>query len=185
MRKRQSEMSRAPPIDVKRTKDGLDFQFIRRQHAQRFVSLLHSLAPCRSKASSSLVAANAKTGTSNVRHTWSVEVAAVCRGDLVHLPRSLTAHASVSRWAIVTGVAGEGTHAQRLPFQPSDCLLPTARCPLPASNCPLPTAHCPLPTARCPLPAARCPMPTAHCPLPASCNPTGQPSLVGTRADST
>ena len=60
-----------------RTKEGLDFLFLRRQHAQRFVTLLHSLAPCRSKASSSVVATNAKTGASNVKHVWSVEVAKV------------------------------------------------------------------------------------------------------------
>jgi nonsense-mediated mRNA decay protein 3 len=51
MLKRSSEMGRAPPMEVKRTRDGLDFLFSRRQHAQRFVSLLHALAPCRSKAS--------------------------------------------------------------------------------------------------------------------------------------
>ena len=87
MLKRQRELGRAPPVEVKRTKDGLDFLFLRRQHAQRFVSLLHALAPCRSKQSTSVVATNAKTGTSNVKHVWSVEVsvprslACVCERD--------------------------------------------------------------------------------------------------------
>lgn len=107
MIKRQAELGRSPPMDVRRTKDGLDFHFARRQHAQRFVSLLHSLAPCRSKASSAVIAANSKLGTSNVRHTWSVEVAPINRGDLVRVPRSIAGGAAGgSPWAIVTAVGG-------------------------------------------------------------------------------
>ena len=102
MIKRQGELGRAPPMEVKRTRDGLDFHFARRQHAQRFVSLLHSLAPCRSKASSSVVATNTKTGISNVKHTWSVEVAPICRGDLVRAPK----HVAGSGWALVGAVGG-------------------------------------------------------------------------------
>ena len=104
MVKRQAELGRAPPVEVKRTKDGLDFLFLRRQYAQRFVTLLHSLAPCRSKTSNSVVATNSKTGTSNVKHVWSVEVAPVCRGDLVRLPKSVAAGGE--RLALVSSVGG-------------------------------------------------------------------------------
>lgn len=62
MLRRQAQLGRAPPVEVKRVKEGLDFIFLRRQHAQRFVSLLHALAPCRSKSSTSVVATNSKTG---------------------------------------------------------------------------------------------------------------------------
>ena len=108
MLKRQSELGKAPPIGVKRTKEGLDFHFLRRQHAQRFVSLLHALAPCKSKSSSSVVATNAKQGTSNVKHTWSVEVAPICKGDLVLLPKSGNFQLPVGgqRWALVGAVGG-------------------------------------------------------------------------------
>lgn len=104
MRRRQQEVRAA--VDIKRTKEGLDFTFQRRQQAQRFVNLLHSIAPCRTKASASVVAANAKTGTSNVKHTWAVEVAPCCRGDLLLLPKALAGHTApgASRWALVTHV---------------------------------------------------------------------------------
>ena len=110
MRRRQHEVRAA--IDIKRTKEGLDLTFLRRQDAQRFVHLLHSIAPCRTKASASVVATNAKTGTSNVKHTWSVEVAPCCRGDLVLLPKGCAggpAGGGRSRWAIVTAV-GASVH---------------------------------------------------------------------------
>ena len=111
MLKRQAQLSRAPPMLIKRTKDGLDFHFAKRQHAQKLVSLLHGLAPCRSKSSSSVVASNAKLGTSNVKHTWSVEVAPICRGDLVCIPRAIAGGGSAGggsagRWALVTAVGG-------------------------------------------------------------------------------
>ena len=67
------------------------------------IILLHALAPCRSKASASVTAINAKAGTSNVKHTWSVEVAPVCRGDLVYLPKNYSAAGGV-RWALVNSV---------------------------------------------------------------------------------
>ena len=107
MIRRQAELGKAPPIQVKRTKDGLDFHFARRQHAQRFVSLLHSLAPCRSKSSSALIAANLKLGTSNVQHVWSVEVAPISKGDLVRLPKALAGGAAGgAQWALVGAVGG-------------------------------------------------------------------------------
>ncbi len=76
-------------IDVKHVAGGLDFLFRRQQHAARLATLISLLAPCRTKVSQTVVAANAKQGTSNVRHTWSVDLAPLCRGDLVLLPRHL------------------------------------------------------------------------------------------------
>ena len=103
MLRRQSELGRAPPVQVMRTKEGLDFTFMRRQHAQRFVTLLHSLAPCRSKASQSAIAnqETSRTGKQNVKYTWSVEVAPICRGDLVRVPAKSSAAGTL-------GGAGEG-----------------------------------------------------------------------------
>ena len=111
MLKRQTELGRAPPVDVKRTKEGLDLTFLRRQHAQHFVTLLHALAPCRSKASQSAIAnqETSRTGKQNVKHTWSVEVAPICRGDLVRLPPkspAVGALGSSSRLALVSSVGG-------------------------------------------------------------------------------
>lgn len=95
------QKSRVALREVKREGDGLDFYFGRRQDAHRFALGVCSLAPCRCKASSSLVAANARTGTSNVRHVWAIEIAPLCRDDLVLLPKgvapSLNPLALVSR----------------------------------------------------------------------------------------
>ena len=111
MLRRQSELGRAPPVQVMRTKEGLDFTFMRRQHAQRFVTLLHSLAPCRSKASQSAIAnqETSRTGKQNVKYTWSVEVAPICRGDLVRVPAKSSAAGTLgggARLALVAHVGG-------------------------------------------------------------------------------
>lgn len=107
MRSRRAALT---AVDISRVKDGLDFQFARRQDAQRFVTLLQSIAPCRSKASKDGAGGDfmaAKTGASNAKHTWAVEVAPLCRQDLVYLPRHGAGAASgASRWALVTRVAG-------------------------------------------------------------------------------
>ena len=95
------DKARAALREVKREGGGLDFFFGRRQDAHRFAMGICALAPCKCKASSNVVSANAKTGTSNVKHVWAIEIAPLCRDDLVLLPRgvapSLSPLALVSR----------------------------------------------------------------------------------------
>ena len=74
---------------VRRTREGLDFTFTSTRAAQTFVGHLKALAACRVTTSETVVAANAKQGTSNVRHSWLVEVVPLCREDLVVLPAPL------------------------------------------------------------------------------------------------
>mmetsp|Transcript_20350 Transcript_20350/g.60230 ORF Transcript_20350/g.60230 Transcript_20350/m.60230 type:complete len:577 (+) Transcript_20350:104-1834(+) len=125
------QKSRVALREVKRVGDGLDFIFGRRQDAHRFALGVCALAPCKCKASSSLVSANAKTGTSNVRHVWAVEIAPLCRDDLVLLSKgvapSLPPLALVSRIGAslhlvdpASGAAAEVTAEQywRNPFPP-------------------------------------------------------------------
>lgn len=106
---RQHRMARGV-VKVERVKDGLDFNFHRRQHAQSFVGCICSLVPTRVKPSTSVVATNAKTGNSNVRHVWAVEVAPVCRGDLVCLARPLSSpNGRVGPLALVSRI-GHSVH---------------------------------------------------------------------------
>ena len=74
---------------VVKSRDGLDLTFHRPQHAQRFVACMRGIAPCRVDASKSVVATNTRTGVSNVKHTWMLEVPPLCRGDLVLLPKGM------------------------------------------------------------------------------------------------
>ncbi len=92
-------------ISIERVGDnGLDFCFARRQGAQRFASALSSVAPCKTRSSSCVIAANARLGTSNVQHVWIVEVAPVVRGDLVLAPRSGGGGGPPHRLALVARV---------------------------------------------------------------------------------
>jgi nonsense-mediated mRNA decay protein 3 len=91
---------------VKRVPDGLDFLFDKKQDAQRLVGLVGSLVPARAKPSQTVVAANLKQGTSNVKTTWAVDVAPLCRGDLALLPRATASSYGVGPLVLVARVGG-------------------------------------------------------------------------------
>jgi nonsense-mediated mRNA decay protein 3 len=88
--------SRVALREVKREGDGLDFYFGRRQDAHRFAMGVCSMAPCQCKASSSLVAANARTGTSNVKHGARILTADLEQEKTLHGPSRATPRSTKS-----------------------------------------------------------------------------------------
>ncbi|KAI0760802.1 NMD3-domain-containing protein [Fomes fomentarius] len=76
-------------ISVKEVRDGLDFFFSQRSHAQKMVEFLTGVVPIRSKASEQLLSADTHTNTANFKYTYSVEITPVCKDDLVCLPPKL------------------------------------------------------------------------------------------------
>ncbi|KAH9923456.1 NMD3-domain-containing protein [Epithele typhae] len=72
-------------ISVKEVQDGLDFFYSSRSHAQKMVEFLASVVPTRSKSSEQLISSDTHTSTANFKYTYSVEIAPICKDDLVCL----------------------------------------------------------------------------------------------------
>ncbi|KAJ9383812.1 hypothetical protein DTO063F5_5116 [Paecilomyces variotii] len=76
-------------INIKETKDGLDFFFAQRNHAERMVDFLSSVAPTRVKKSQELISMDVHTSVKQYKITYSVELIPICKDDLVALPLKL------------------------------------------------------------------------------------------------
>ena len=76
-------------INIKEVKDGLDFYYAARNHAEKFVDFLTSVAPVRSKKSQELISMDIHTSTKSYKFSFSVELVPICKDDLVALPIKL------------------------------------------------------------------------------------------------
>lgn len=76
-------------VNIKEVKDGLDFYFSQRNHAERFVDFLNSVAPVRTKKSQELISTDVHTSAKSYKFTFSVELIPICKDDLVALPIKL------------------------------------------------------------------------------------------------
>eukprot|EP00992_Anisonema_acinus_P011726 TRINITY_DN7631_c0_g1_i1.p2 TRINITY_DN7631_c0_g1~~TRINITY_DN7631_c0_g1_i1.p2 ORF type:complete len:480 (+),score=169.39 TRINITY_DN7631_c0_g1_i1:51-1490(+) len=66
--------------------DGLDFWFGHVGHARTMVDYLGSVAPTRFSHAEELVSHDSKSNTAEIHHVFCVEIATICRDDLVCLP---------------------------------------------------------------------------------------------------
>ncbi|KAF8842462.1 NMD3-domain-containing protein [Paxillus ammoniavirescens] len=73
-------------VAVKEARDGLDFFYSQRSHAIRMVEFLAGVVPVRSKGSERLLSTDTHSGTANYKFTYSVEIAPICKDDLVCIP---------------------------------------------------------------------------------------------------
>ncbi|CRG83680.1 60S ribosomal export protein NMD3 [Talaromyces islandicus] len=76
-------------INIKEVKDGLDFYFAQRNHAEKMVDFLSSVAPVRVKKSQELISMDIHTSSRQYKITFSVELIPICKDDLVALPLKL------------------------------------------------------------------------------------------------
>jgi len=76
-------------INIKEAKDGLDFFFAQRNHAEKFVDFLTSVTPVRVKKSQELISIDVHTSTKSYKFTYSCELVPICKDDLVALPTKL------------------------------------------------------------------------------------------------
>lgn len=76
-------------INIKETKDGLDFFYAHRNHASRMVDFLGAVAPIRSKRSEELISQDIHTSTKSFKFSFSVEMVPICKDDLIVLPMKL------------------------------------------------------------------------------------------------
>lgn len=78
-------------VNVKEIHEGIDFYFGSRAHAVKFVDFLQSVVPIRYRHDKQLVSHDVHTSNYNYKYTFSVELAPLCKDDLVVLPAKLAA----------------------------------------------------------------------------------------------
>lgn len=76
-------------INIREAKDGLDFFYAQRNHADKFVDFLTSVAPVRTKKSQELISMDIHTSSKSYKFSYSVELVPICKDDLVALPIKL------------------------------------------------------------------------------------------------
>jgi nonsense-mediated mRNA decay protein 3 len=76
-------------INIKEVKDGLDFFFSQRNHAEKFVDFLTSVAPVKVKKAQELISVDIHTSSKSYKFTFSCELIPICKDDLVALPIKL------------------------------------------------------------------------------------------------
>ena len=92
-------------VNVKNIHEGVDFYFGNRAHANKFVDFLQSVVPIRHRSDKQLVSHDIHTSNYNYKYTFSVELAPVCKDDLVCLPPKVaTSHGGIGPVVLCTRV---------------------------------------------------------------------------------
>jgi nonsense-mediated mRNA decay protein 3 len=76
-------------ISIEEKKDGLNFYYAQRSHAVKMCDFLASIAPIRMQSSATIISADVHTSTQNNKFTYSVEIAPICKDELVVLPKRM------------------------------------------------------------------------------------------------
>ena len=72
--------------NVVEMRDGIDFFFDTRSHAEKLSSFLSNVAPVRVKHSKQLISEDTHTGKGRYKFTYALEVLPICKDDVVWLP---------------------------------------------------------------------------------------------------
>ena len=72
---------------IKQVDNGLDFEFLNKSHAGRFVDFLHGIVPIRVNNSKTLISHDASDNTYNYKYTFIGEIVPLCKNDLLVLPK--------------------------------------------------------------------------------------------------
>eukprot|EP00913_Durusdinium_trenchii_P032842 g30745.t1 len=72
---------------LKETREGLDFFFETKSHAQRFADFVEAHVPTKSKQSRHLISHDANSNTYNFKYTIMCELCPICVDDVVHVPK--------------------------------------------------------------------------------------------------
>ncbi|ODQ66854.1 NMD3-domain-containing protein [Nadsonia fulvescens var. elongata DSM 6958] len=76
-------------ISIKENRDGLDFYYNQRNHAMKIIDFLDSVAPIKYKRSEELISMDTHTAVKQYKFSFSVEIAPICKDDLIVLPLSI------------------------------------------------------------------------------------------------
>lgn len=77
-------------LSIKEMHDGLDFQFKNKSHGNRLVDFISGVVPSKFKTSKQLISHDLKSNTYSYKYTISMEIAPICKDDLVILPKALS-----------------------------------------------------------------------------------------------
>lgn len=81
-------------ISLKESREGLDFHFQQKSHAQRFADFVSSCVPTKQKQSKQLVSHDANSNVYNYKYTIFCELCPVCVDDVVHVQPGKNAYLS-------------------------------------------------------------------------------------------
>nr|CCA15826.1 60S ribosomal export protein NMD3 putative [Albugo laibachii Nc14] len=96
----------AKASNIETQPNGVDFFFLERNHAQRFVDFLEECVPLKLKSAKKLISSDNHSNTHNYKFTYSVEIAPVCKDDLVVLPTKLARSlGNIHNLCLVTSVS--------------------------------------------------------------------------------
>ena len=76
-------------INIRQMHDGLDFQYKQQSHANRIISFVCNNFVARHKSSRQLVSHDEQSGDSKYKYSNILELAPICKDDLVILPTKL------------------------------------------------------------------------------------------------
>lgn len=76
-------------LNVTAKHDGLNFYYTAKDHARKLVDFLTAVVPCRYQTSQQLISHDVHSNIFNYKHTFSVEIAPVCKDEVVCLPLKL------------------------------------------------------------------------------------------------
>merc|ERR1719356_55241 len=93
-------------LSIETFKDGMDFYFPDKGKAARFISFLEDSVPMKVKSSKKLIGTDDKSNVSNYKYTSLVEICALCKDDLLFLPKKLARHiGNISRLVLVKNIS--------------------------------------------------------------------------------
>ena len=76
-------------INIKEVQNGIDFYFSQRNHAEKFIDFLSSVAPVKTKKSQELISMDTHTSSRSYKFSFACELVPICKDDLVALPIKL------------------------------------------------------------------------------------------------
>jgi len=92
-------------LSIEVFRDGMDFYFAERGKGERFINFLEDEVPITVKKSKKLIGTDVKSNISNYKFTSLVEIAPLCKDDLLYLPKSLAkSQSSISRLVLVKNI---------------------------------------------------------------------------------
>jgi len=107
---------------VEQVPAGVDFNFLERSHALKFIDFLGSVVPTRSKAAKQLVSEDIHTANKNFKFTYAVEIVPLCRDDLAVVPsRTAAAMGNIDPVSIVFRMASVAYFVDPRSLQVGEC----------------------------------------------------------------
>ncbi|KAK2962681.1 putative 60S ribosomal export protein NMD3 [Blattamonas nauphoetae] len=77
-------------LNIKSFPDGIDFYFQNKHYASKFAQFIQDFVPTRMKESEQLISQDFRSNTTNTKIAISLNIAPVCRDDLVFLPKEIS-----------------------------------------------------------------------------------------------